>query len=465
MKNAKLLVLALLVVLLACVAVSASAAPHEGSHVWNELVENYQAPGCETQGWRYYQCSIAGCGETRIDYIAPLGHNWGPYEQVKEATCGKPGIQQQKCSRCGHYNTQTILYAPNATGAHDFSVVVKPALDPTCTTAGWKALIKCSVCGAVDPNNDGSAKAATGHDVTGKEWEVEREAACNYEGSIVQKCKKCFAVVNRKSVPKNGNHNFNQVLPAKEPTCTSTGCCALWQCLNCGATDTAVRLGYVGNYRDGRSIPALGHKWGAPVTEPATCTKAGMTVMTCERCGHIQKIAIPATGHSATWIPKDVQADHTIWTLRCGICGGELATQIVYKGEKAPSGTVNTGKADKDINYSANVNKVTETAKKSTKKTTAKKTTTTKTTATKATPAVTTSETPATVEGTKLVAGINTLEDKAVVVVKDGKATLVYAEADVIVKIGEIALEANVPVDVAADAVATIAAADAAATK
>ena len=220
MKHTKILVLALLVALLACLVVSANAATHEGSHIWEEIVENYVAPGCETRGYRYYRCSVAGCGETRIDYIEALGHKWGAFEQVKPATCGAPGIQQQKCECSSHYNTE-ILYSPAATGDHDFSVVVKEALAPNCTTDGWWALKKCSKCGAVDPKNNGAARPKTGHDVTGRQWEVERESTCWREGSIVQKCWNCLAVVNRKSVPKNNDHLFNQVLPAKLPTCTS----------------------------------------------------------------------------------------------------------------------------------------------------------------------------------------------------------------------------------------------------
>ena len=461
MKNTKLLVLALLVALLACLALTATA---EHDHIWVEQTEMYQAPGCETQGWRMYRCSVAGCAETRIDYIAPAGHKWGEYVQVKPATCGAAGIQQQVCTVCGHYNVNAILNTPAATGEHTW-VKVHDGKERTCTEDGVKPLYKCSVCGAVDPSRNGSTVPKTGHSVAGSPWYVIREANCLQEGIIGQDCFICGAQINTKTTPKNGKHpSWITILPAKKATCTEPGCCDIQQCPLCGAYNSAVDLSAYGNYHDGRSVPATGHKWKILGTVAPTCTQKGYTATECERCGHKQQIDIPATGHSATWIVKDASNSPTsvIWGLKCALCNNWLATQIVYAGEKAPSGSVNTGKAKVDANYSANVGTVKETAKKTTttKKatTTAKKTTTT-TTATKA-PAAVVATAP--VEGTKLVEGLNLIDGKAVVVAKEGKATLVYAEDGYTVKLADAELVVGEAVAYTADDLAVVAEAPAA---
>jgi len=469
MKHTKLLVVALLVALLACLAVNAMADETvcptgvNGLHNWAVKEEGAIPATCTTQGVRLYVCQNTGCGASKVEYTNPLGHAWGEYKQIKDATCAQPGVQQQVCTRCGHYSTENIRYTPAATGAHNF-VVIAEGTAATCTVDGLKPIAKCSVCGAIDPNRDGSVAKATGHNITGKDWEVKREATCYQTGIIVKKCWTCGSEVETQETPKNNNHNWNVIVAAKpatcttdgckelqqctlcgatrpgydgakipafghnivgkewevkreahcyqtgiivkkcktcgaeiesqetpkigdhvwnlvvvgkDPTCTTTGCKPLQQCLNCGATHPT---------DNGSQIPALGHKFSSWTTEPATCTKDGKSYSICERCGHVSVVVIPATGHSATWTPKEVGSGYVVWALHCGLCDMDLATQVVNNGEKAPSGTVNTGKANVDINYTGiSKTEVVETAKKETKKTTTAKKTTNNTTAKKAT--------------------------------------------------------------------------------
>ena len=448
MKHTKLLVLALLVALFACLALSAQA------ENW-QLVEE-KAPDCLTQGWKLWVDQDSTSGASKIDYIAPLGHDWGAYQQVKAATCGAAGVQQQVCNRCGHYNAENILNAPPATGEHPKPyVVIKEALPATCTTDGWKALTKCSVCGKVI--SDGSATKATGHNVKGKDWEVYSPATCAKEGVIVQRCWDCNAIVNKQNTPKTSNHDWGTELPAKPATCTETGCVELQRCKTCGIVNSF--MDSTGHYHDGRSVPALNHKWKIEGTVAPSCTSTGYTASICERCGHRNKIDIPATGQSAVWAPSEAAADGTyvVWTLKCNLCGLQLANQVVYKGQKAPSGTVNTatavdtGKAAVDVSYTAKKSGLTEVAKTTTKKTTAKKTTTAKA-ATASKPATTSVVVAAAeVEGTKLVEGLNLVDGKAVVVAKEGKATLVYVEDGYTVKLADAELKLGEAVAYTAD--------------
>ena len=66
------------------------------------------------------------------------------------------------------------------------------------------------------------------------------------------------------------------------------------------------------------------------------------------------------------------------------------------------------------------------------------------------------------VEGTKLVEGLNLIDNKAVVVAKEGKATLVYVEEGFEVTLGEEVLVLGEAVAYAADDLASVAEAPAA---
>lgn len=476
MKHTKLLVVALLVALLACLAVNAMADETVcptgvgGLHNWAVKEEGAVPATCTTQGVRLYVCQNTGCGASKVEYTNPLGHAWGEYKQIKDATCSQPGVQQQVCTRCGHYSTENIRYTPAATGKHEYQEIAAGNA-ATCTVDGMKPLAKCIYCGAIDPSRDGSVAKATGHnfngvawepkspasclakakiqrkclncdyyevqetgelgahvwgdkpvipqkdptctatgckaqyqcsvcgaykggevidalghDLNGVAWTVERESTCVGAGSIVRICRRCLQPIERQAVAANGQHKWteNPIIPGKEATCTTTGCKPQYQCTVCGAL------------KGGEEIPALGHKFSSWTTEPATCTKDGKSYSICSECGHVSVVVIPATGHSATWTPKEVGNGYVVWALHCGLCNMDLATQVVNNGEKAPSGTVNTGKANVDINYTGiSKTEVVETAKKETKKTTTAKKATNTTTAKKATTTATAPKTEA----------------------------------------------------------------------
>ena len=128
---------------------------------------------------------------------------------------------------------------------------------------------------------------------------------------------------------------------------------------------------------------------------------------------------------------------------------------------------MNTGNAATTKSVVATKNGTTVTAKTTTKTTTKKATTATTTkkattTATAAKAPAATSVVVAQPEGTKLVEGLNLIDGKAVVVAKDGKATLVYAEEGYDVLLGETVLTINEAVAYNADDLFTTAAVSAA---
>lgn len=478
MKNAKLLVIALLVALLACLAVTAVAdeCPKGGYHVIDFTVPSVTIayPTCTTEGSIQYTCSKCGGifyqnvpsygGHQRSGiFVAGTGTNPDCQPRTLYEKCvhfGETAPNGQVI--CNHLFTDNTQIQP-ATGSHEWETIGE-AVAATCTKDGLTAAQKCKKCGTVKAS---TVVKATGHDYTGQVWENDTSATCASTGKSKIKCKKC-GEYTYKVEPKLTYHvdaslnpitnlDFIMLRPERPATCTEDGCKAIYVCPTCGAHDPN---------RDGQLIPKTGHNMKVDTNSQVlpTCTTPGMTILYCAncpdlgngpvKCGHMQVINAPAIGHSATWIPVANNGIYTTYALRCGKCGMDLATQLVKAGDKAPSGTVNTAKQNADLAYEAQPTTLKETAKTtttkktSTKTATAKKTTTTAaTTAAASAPAATTTVAAAE-EGTALVEGINTLEDKAVVIVKDGKATLVYVEDGFAVVIGETTLELNVAADI-----------------
>jgi len=478
MKHTKLLVVALLVVLLASLTMVAmadntvctSTLSTNGLHMWVDYTVQSVAD-CTNEGKVQQVCAY--CGAFQYKVTPALGHIWGEYEQVKQPTCVNPGVRQQHCTRvytdvngntvrCPHYNTETIRYEPAATGKHtpveraaatkptcvlpgnkalivcsvcgtvlsdgaaipalghnfdgakwlntydgckdatckdpgvigrmctrdgcgyiEYQTTPKdathnngknwvetiPAKEPTCTTTGCKAFYSCSVCGAT---KGGEVIPALGHDLNGVAWEPLNDKSipdCIHGATIVRRCRTCKLAIEKQEVPATGVHTWSEkpILPETKNTCTSDGCTAVYQCIVCGAT------------KGGVATKATGHKWFTVDVKSPTCTEAGYTKTECADCHATNKIVVPATGHSATWVPgpgEDARNGYVTWFLHCSICGHDIASQVVRNGETAPSGTVQTGNVATNKTTTATEKGVTAVAKTETKKTETKKTTT-----------------------------------------------------------------------------------------
>jgi hypothetical protein len=453
MKHTKLVVIALLVALMACLSINAMA---ECDHVIDTTKPSVTVleAGCITEGSIQYYC--AKCGAIFYKAIPSLGGHVHSGIFV-EANAGHPtcvGAEMyEKCARfdkCGHYFTDThYTKAPET----DHEWEEKDSGNPAgCTTGGISPTKVCKLCGAV---TGGKPTAALGHapaiNYTSEHWAAKR-ATCASEGKAVQLCTRCGAVLDTKVLPKLTYHvdaamnpitedDFVCVWPTKAATCTVDGSYGKWVCPTCGKADSRPA-------RNGARIPATGHRMEIKSQKLPTCTTAGETILQCVNCpdlgngpvpcGHYQVVTAPAIGHSATWYPTYAAPDgsYVQYELKCGKCGLVLASQIVAKGEKAPSTTtvVNTAKQAADQSYKASTGKLDEVAKNGT---TTKKTTktTTKTATAKAAPApaapAPAAPEAAAIEGAvELKDGIIVINDAVAVLVKEGKVTLLNAAAE-----------------------------------
>lgn len=106
-------------------------------HQWN--AGKVLSSDCEESGVVKYTCER--CGDTRLEEIAPVGHEYVEY--LTEPTCTEPGLRKTVCVYCGDCIAEDELPA----AGHMAETV--PASAPTCLKPGTTAGTRCSVCDLV----------------------------------------------------------------------------------------------------------------------------------------------------------------------------------------------------------------------------------------------------------------------------------------------------------------------------
>ncbi|MGN1060817.1 MAG: leucine-rich repeat domain-containing protein, partial [Candidatus Coproplasma sp.] len=189
-----------------------------------------------------------------------------------------------------------------ATSGH--TVVVDPAVAPTCTTTGLTEGKHCSACYAVIVAQ--KTVAATGHtpgpeatcttaqtctvcgavltDATGHTEVIDPEAepTCTATGLTEGKhCSVCnIIIVAQNTVPALGHTEVT--IPGTAATCVATGLSDGKKCTVCNAITEAQT-----------SLPALGHTYGEwVVTKEATQTETGTKEHTCSVCSYTESVII-----------------------------------------------------------------------------------------------------------------------------------------------------------------------------
>lgn len=118
--------------------------PHE--HTWNDGVVTTE-PGEYTEGVKTYTCT--GCGETKTEPIAALGHtshHWDNGSITTLATCNSKGVKTYTCSGCSETYTEDVPIDPDN---HTGGTYIFGAVDATETTDGYTGDTKCSGCNAI----------------------------------------------------------------------------------------------------------------------------------------------------------------------------------------------------------------------------------------------------------------------------------------------------------------------------
>ncbi len=285
MKYTKILVVALLIALLACLAVTATAEDkcvgdlHYGNVTATVLVE----ATCTKTGITEYSCDA--CGNVWRKETAMKAHQISDeYNKQVPSTCTKQGYNARTCSVCGAEFDK--IYLPLAD--HTW-VEMAPKKAPTCLSAGCTALEHCSVC---DARRGGAAIPALGHDLNGAAWRALVAPTCAKEGLVGRFCQrdasvcelggksndydganKAFAI-ETKTVAKTNDHQWVEIAPYKAPTCETPGCYAEYQCSVCGLKDGASKINALGHNLNGA-------QW--TIIKNPTCAAEGLIGRFCQR--------------------------------------------------------------------------------------------------------------------------------------------------------------------------------------
>lgn len=177
--------------------------PTEHEHVFDvEMV----ASSCTEPGYTRHTCT---CGETYTDHEMPaLGHSFGPWKTIREATAEESGLMERICTACGEKEEKTV--APlTPDHVHSFAQEV---IAPTCTEPGY-TLYTCD-CGYSYTDN---ATSATGH-----HYHTRVVApTCTAKGYTLHTCD-CGNAYTDGIVDALG-HRWNQWVTVKEATQTEDG--------------------------------------------------------------------------------------------------------------------------------------------------------------------------------------------------------------------------------------------------
>lgn len=248
------------------------------SHKYGELI--IHDPECLEDGYSTQTCEI--CDNT-IMYIGEkaLGHDWGEWYTVSEATCTEEGITRRQCNRCkiledevspmlGHDDESEDVYA-------------------TCINASYTK-VTCKRCHRVETTASGDIDP-NAHDMG--EWYLEKAATCTEVGYNRRDCQRNCGYFEREPISING-HDYKET-SRTEPTCTQDGK-IINECQNDNCDSQIVE-----------TINKHGHKFSTTIVDP-TCTEKGYTLYECQRenCNYSEKREeTPALGHDmGQWTVK-----------------------------------------------------------------------------------------------------------------------------------------------------------------
>lgn len=244
-------------------------------HQWQDTVT---APDCTSQGYTTHTCKL--CGEVEKDnYTDAVGHKWGAWETVQEATTTATGLAQQKCSVCGKTQNRTIDKLPTADHKHSYKSTV--TTEPTCSQTG----VKTFTCSCGDTYTETIPK--TNHNY--KSTVVK--PTCTTRGYTEYKCE--CGNSYKDNYTATVEHTYRETVVA--PTCTEKGYTRK-VCKDCGDT------------RIVDEVKASGHSTELRNAKESTCSEAGYSGdEVCTKCQQTVKYgqALPLIYKASSWEPWD----------------------------------------------------------------------------------------------------------------------------------------------------------------
>lgn len=335
----------------------------EGSWVipaGHDYVEQpFKEPTCTAEGNRlYYTCSACGkifdadLNETTLEAVTlgMIPHSLVIHVPAAAKTCWDNGnVEYWQCASCGAKFADAEGTLPLTDeevvipACHEF--VATPAKEATCTEPGNIAYWTCTVegCGIV-VDESGKQVWETVVPAKGHVFQLHeaREASCTEDGNEAyyscDACGKLFRLdgvtetsLEEVTIPKLG-HKLGDLVQAVEPTCTTDGHIAYYECEQC-REKFADAEGETALAEDEIVIPKR-HELKAHPAKAATCTEPGnIAYSTCKNCDIVlnengdqiwlNDTIIPAPGHKPEKVKATASCTEAGYAehFMCSTCG------------------------------------------------------------------------------------------------------------------------------------------------
>ncbi len=172
------------------------------------------AATCVTTGIKSYHCLYCD-SKTSLTNISPIGHTFGEWKIIKEATTKTTGEAQRKCvnTGCSEKELKTIAKLAEDGHTHKFGAW-ETKEKATCTNNG-ENIRKCTICSEIET----VVISSKGHSFN--EWQIVKQVTCVENGKITRLCKNCNK--NESEVILTTGHKFGEAVIIKEATETEIG--------------------------------------------------------------------------------------------------------------------------------------------------------------------------------------------------------------------------------------------------
>ncbi len=185
--------------------------------------DEYSRPTCDTDGSYVYYCDV--CGKVaEIDVVPALGHEFGEWVVLKDATCTEEGVLERECSVCGDFEYETIEVI-----GHNYEASY--VIEPDCDDEGY-TVYECTECG---DSYEADFTDALGHTAGEAVVENRVEPDCETDGSYdsVVYCTVCGEEISREEVVIEATGHDMELVEVVAPTYIAKGY-SIYVCSVCG---------------------------------------------------------------------------------------------------------------------------------------------------------------------------------------------------------------------------------------
>lgn len=174
-------------------------------------LQNVKETSCEENGYTGDEvCKKCHQIIKEGNVISAIGHSFGEYKVVKEATCTEKGEEESVCSNCGETKTREIAMK----GHTRVATVEIPA---TCTEEGYTREEYCSRCGEIFEEK--TIIPALGH--KSDNGTITVQPTETKAGIKTYKCTVCGEILKEESIPVTGKKDNTKPNPTIKPSTPS----------------------------------------------------------------------------------------------------------------------------------------------------------------------------------------------------------------------------------------------------